>query len=184
MSKTAKGFPPVIDAKVETLILGSFTSVASLGKAQYYGHPRNHFWRLVGAVIGEPLHEMEYTHRLKALLKYRIGLWDVIGKCKREGSLDSNIRDAGHNDFSRVTKVAKQLRRVCFNGKTAAKQEPLFADWGFDTLVLPSSSPANTMRFDEKLKAWRWIAATTRAAYPYHLSPVTRHPSLASLQKC
>jgi hypoxanthine-DNA glycosylase len=75
MAKSSHGFPPVVDKKVTTLILGSFPSVASLGKAQYYGHPQNHFWRLVGAVIGEPLPEMEYPQRLRILLKYRIGLW-------------------------------------------------------------------------------------------------------------
>ncbi len=154
MGKAAKGFPPVVDAQVETLILGSFPSVASLGKAQYYGHPQNHFWRLVGAVIDESLFEVAYEPRLKTLLRHRIGLWDIIGTCKREGSLDSNIRNPGHNDFSRVTGVAKKLRRVCFNGKTAGKMEPLFADWGFETVVLPSSSAANTMRFEEKLKEW------------------------------
>ena len=121
MSKTATGFLPVIDADVETLILGSFPSVASLGKAQYYGHAQNHFWRLVGAVIAEPLYEMEYAQRLKMLLQHRIGLWDIIDKCKREGSLDSDIRDPAHNDFQRVTGVAGKLRRVCFNGKTAPK---------------------------------------------------------------
>ena len=67
----------MIDADVETLILGSFPSVASLGKAQYYGHAQNHFWRLVGAVIAEPLYEMEYAQRLKMLLQHRIGLWDA-----------------------------------------------------------------------------------------------------------
>ena len=74
MAKATKGFPPVVDAGIETLILGSFPSVASLGKAQYYGHPQNHFWRLVGAVIGEPLPEMEYERRLRTLLAHRIGL--------------------------------------------------------------------------------------------------------------
>jgi hypoxanthine-DNA glycosylase len=152
------GFPPVIDAKVETLLLGSFPGVASLAKVQYYGHPQNHFWRLVGAVIDEPLADMEYAQRLRTLLKHRIGLWDIIGKCMREGSLDSNIRNPAHNDFAQVTRVAQKLRRVCFNGKTAGKMEPLFAAWGYETLVLPSSSPANTMRFDEKLKQWRSIA--------------------------
>ena len=186
MSKSAKGFPPVIDAKVETLILGSFPSVASLGKAQYYGHPQNHFWRLLGAVIREPLPAMEYEQRLKTLLKHHIGLWDIIGTCKREGSLDSNIRDPGHNDFSRVTGVAKKLRRVCFNGKTAGKMEPLFIEWGLATVVLPSSSPANTMRFEEKLKQWRQIAVPrgsvgrTRARKSgsvFHSSLITHHSS-------
>ena len=163
MSKTATGFLPVIDADVETLILGSFPSVASFGKAQYYGHAQNHFWRLVGAVIAEPLCEMEYAQRLKTLLQHRIGLWDIIDKCKREGSLDSAIRDPAHNDFQRVTGVAGKLRRVCFNGKTAAKMESRFVEWGFETVVLPSSSPAYTLRFEEKLKQWRQIVSPHRS---------------------
>src|SRR4051812_17365560 len=162
MSKAAKGFPPVIDANIETLILGSFPSVASLGKAQYYAHPQNHFWRLVGAVIGEPLNEMDYEARKRMLLAHRIGLWDIIDVCRRDGSLDSNIRDARHTDFKQVTRVAKKLRRVCFNGKTAGKREPEFVALGFETLVLPSSSPAYTMRFEEKLKQWKKLAVPAR----------------------
>jgi hypoxanthine-DNA glycosylase len=158
MGKATQGFPPVIDAQVETLILGSFPSVASLGKAQYYGHPQNHFWRLVGAVIDEPLAGMDYEARKRTLLKHRIGLWDIIDACRRDGSLDSNIRDARHTDFKRVTRVAKKLRRVCFNGKTAGKREQEFAELGLETLVLPSSSPANTMPFAAKLREWRRIA--------------------------
>ena len=157
MAKRSHGFPPVVDNQVTTLILGSFPSTASLMKNQYYGFSQNHFWRLVGAVIGEPLPEMEYERRLRALLEHHIGLWDIIGACKREGSLDSDIRNPRHNNFGRVTHIAKKLRRVCFNGKTAGKMDPLFADWGFETVVLPSSSPANTMRFEEKLKQWRQI---------------------------
>ena len=187
MSKPEQGFPAVIDAKVETLILGSFPSVASLGKGQYYGHPQNHFWRLVGAVVDEPLYEMAYAQRLKTLLKHRIGLWDVIGECRREGSLDSNIRDAGHNDFSRVTDIAKKLRRICFNGKTAGKTEEQFIEWGYETVVLPSSSPANTMSFEEKREQWWQIAAprrfTERAGARADLR-ASRLSSLASLQKC
>jgi len=166
MIKAAQGFPPVVDAGIETLILGSFPSVASLGKAQYYGHPQNQFWRLVGAVIGEPLPEMEYERRLRALLEHRIGLWDIIGACKREGSLDSDIRNPRHNDFDRVTRIATKLRRVCFNGKTAGRMEPPFIEGGFETIVLPSSSPANTMRFEEKLQQWRQIVARERVATP------------------
>jgi hypoxanthine-DNA glycosylase len=81
----------------------------------------------------------------------------VIGACARKGSLDSDIRNPRHNDFDRVTRIAKKLRCVCFNGKTAGKLEPVFEELGFETIVLPSSSPANTMRFDAKLKQWRKI---------------------------
>ena len=164
-SRAAKGFPPVVDAGVETLILGSFPSVKSLAKAQYYGHPQNQFWRLVGAVIGEPLPEMDYETRKRTLLAHRLGLWDIIGACVRPGSLDSNIRKPRHNDFERVTRLANNLRRVCFNGKKAAEKEPFFADMGLDTIVLPSSSPANTMRFNAKLKQWRQIIAPPRVAH-------------------
>ncbi len=158
MVRSSHGFPPVVDEKVTTLILGSFPSVASLGKAQYYGHPQNHFWRLVGAVIGEPLPEMDYEQRKRTLLEHRIGLWDIIGACSRKGSLDSDIRNPRHNDFERVTRIAKKLRRVCFNGKAAGKMEPLFIESGYETIVLPSSSPANTLRFELKLVQWRRIA--------------------------
>ncbi len=154
----ATGFSPKIDANIKTLLLGSFPSVKSLAKRQYYAHPKNQFWRLVGAVIGEPLAEMEYERRLQTLLKHHIGLWDVIGACARRGSLDSNIRDPRHNDFARVTRVAKKLKHVCFNGKTAGRHAPWFAKQGYATLVLPSSSPAHaTLRFEEKLKEWRKI---------------------------
>ncbi len=153
----------MIDAGVETLILGSFPSVASLGKAQYYGHPQNQFWRLVGTAIGEPLSEMDCETRKRTLLAHRIGLWDVIGACVREGSLDADIREPRHNDFVLVTGVASGLRRIFFNGKSAGKFERQFAAWGYDTAVLPSSSPAYTLGYAAKLEQWRRIGAATGA---------------------
>jgi hypoxanthine-DNA glycosylase len=159
MSKAAKGFPPVVDAGIETLILGSFPSRKSLQKAEYYAHKQNQFWRLVGTVIGEDMpREMDYAQRKRILLKHHIGLWDVVGACEREGSLDSNIRNQRDNDFSPVLGKAKKLRRVFFNGKKAAEQESIFK-LRYETVVLPSSSPANTMRFDLKLVQWRKIKA-------------------------
>ncbi len=157
MAKSAQGFPPVVDANIETLILGSFPGTASLDKQQYYGHPQNQFWRLVGAVIGEPLPEMSYELRKQTLLKHQIGLWDVIEACQRDGSLDADIRNARHNEYARVTGIAKKLRRVCFNGKTAARKEAEFKSLGYATLVLPSSSPAYTLAFEFKLELWSKI---------------------------
>ena len=45
------GFAPVLGPDTSILILGSFPGVASLAQAQYYAHPRNQFWRLVGACL-------------------------------------------------------------------------------------------------------------------------------------
>jgi hypoxanthine-DNA glycosylase len=152
-----RGFAPVMDEHVRVLILGSFPSPASLAKKQYYGHPQNHFWKLMGALLGEPLYDMAYASRLRVLLHHGIGLWDVLRQCERAGALDSAIRNTVNNDFKRVTRVARGLKRVCFNGKTAGRFAPVFAELGFETLVLPSSSPAYTLGFDKKLAAWRGV---------------------------
>ena len=152
-----RGFPPVIDGDITVLILGSFPSPASLAKKQYYGHPQNHFWKLMGALLNQPLYEMDYAQRLPLLLKNHIGLWDVLHRCERAGALDSQIRQAVNNDFRKVTRVARHLKRVCFNGKTAGRFAPVFAEAGYQTLVLPSSSPAYTLKFEVKLEAWRGV---------------------------
>lgn len=155
-----RGFPPVLDVNIRVLILGSFPSPASLAKKQYYGHPQNHFWKLMGAVLKEPLYELPYEQRLPILLRHGVGLWDVLRQCERAGALDSAIRHAVNNDFRRVTRVARRLSRVCFNGKTAGRFAPVFEEAGYETLVLPSSSPAYTLRFEDKLRAWRGVTAT------------------------
>ena len=113
----------------------------------------------MGVLLDEPLYDVSYTSRLPVLLKRHIGLWDVLHQCERVGALDSNIRNAVNNDFRKVTRVARGLQRICFNGKTAGRFEPIFAEAGYETLVLPSSSPANTIKFVIKLKAWRGVLA-------------------------
>jgi hypoxanthine-DNA glycosylase len=154
----AAGFPPVVDPQVHTLVLGSFPSAASLGAGQYYGHPRNHFWRLMGAVLGEPLPDLAYPQRLQRLLSHRIGLWDVISECVRQGSLDSAIRDAIPSPVEPVLARLPALRRVFFNGATAGRSSHWFAARGYQTCILPSSSPALTIGLEAKLERWRMIA--------------------------
>lgn len=152
-------FPPVLDRDTRTLILGSFPGKASLDAQQYYAHPRNQFWRLLSDTLGEDLVTQAYPERLRRLRAHAIGLWDVIAVCEREGSLDTAIRNARANDFALLKQQCPALSRVCFNGKTSGKFAAQFAEAGFDTLVLPSSSPANAQRsFEQKLAEWRAIA--------------------------
>ncbi|MFC5473978.1 DNA-deoxyinosine glycosylase [Paraherbaspirillum soli] len=154
------GFAPVIDAQTRVLILGSFPGVASLAVQQYYGHPRNQFWALLSAVLDDDLVKLDYDERLARLQTHRIGLWDVIAGCERVGSLDSAIRNPQANQFAILRQRCPQLARVCFNGKTSGKFAPQFTAAGFDTLVLPSSSPANAQAtFAQKLLLWRGIIA-------------------------
>lgn len=113
---------------------------------------------MISALIDEDLVALPYTDRLKTVLAQRVGLWDVIDVCAREGSLDSAIRDAQHNDFKVLKEQCPVLRRIGFNGKTAGKQAALFSEAGFETFILPSSSPAYAvMTFEQKLAVWRGI---------------------------
>ena len=149
------GLPPILDAGIETLILGSFPSPASLAAQQYYAHRQNQFWRLLEALLGASLSEADYVEKQGCLLRHRIGVWDVYRRCQREGALDSAIQAAEPNDFSRLKTNVPQLRRVCFNGKASGKFERLFADQGYATFVMPSTSPAYTLAFERKVELWR-----------------------------
>lgn len=157
---TLTGLAPVLDADVRIVVLGSFPGAVSLDAGQYYAHPRNQFWRLMAAVTNEPLAEMDYDERLARLLAHQIGLWDTIAACERKGSLDAAIRQAQANELSILLEHSPRLFRVCFNGKTSGKSERRFSMAGYDTLVLPSSSPAYAhMSFDHKLAIWKKIVA-------------------------
>jgi hypoxanthine-DNA glycosylase len=150
------GLAPVIDPRARVLILGSFPSTASLAAQQYYAHPQNQFWRIVGEVIGHPLKEMDYPARISAVQAAGIAIWDVFASCERSGSLDSAIRDAVPNPLVKLRESAPALRRVCFNGRMAAKRIREVEALGFAALVLPSTSPAHAgMDFEEKLALWR-----------------------------
>jgi hypoxanthine-DNA glycosylase len=161
-----EGLPPVLSRGVRVLILGSFPSAASLAAGEYYAHPRNHFWPLVAAVTDVPLPSLPYRQRLSVLLATGIGLWDAIVACRRQGSLDGAIRDATPGEVARVRRAAPSLALVCFNGQTAARALPMWHDAGYETLSLPSSSPAYTRPFVEKLAAWQAIGAFLRASTP------------------
>jgi hypoxanthine-DNA glycosylase len=156
---TAKrGLAPVLDPHVRVLILGSFPGEASLAAGQYYAHPRNQFWALVGALIDAPLPQLPYAQRLAAMLANGIGLWDVFVACERNGSLDAAIRNGKTASIARVRRGAPLITHVFFNGATAARALPAWRDAGYATLALPSSSPAYTQPFAEKLERWRAIS--------------------------
>jgi len=158
-----RGLPPVLARDTRVLILGSFPGEASLAAQQYYAHPRNHFWPLMGAVLAVPLGTMPYRRRLTTLRGCGIGLWDVIVACERRGSLDGAIRNAEHGEIEQARRVARKLMLVCFNGQTAGRAEPAWRSAGYTTLVLPSSSPAYTRPLEEKLTSWRRIGEYLRS---------------------
>ncbi|MFZ6749541.1 DNA-deoxyinosine glycosylase [Undibacterium sp. Ren11W] len=157
-----QGFAPVIDTATHTLILGSFPGEASLRAQQYYAFKQNQFWRLLSGVLDENLVDLSYPDRLQSLLAHGIGLWDVFGACRRQGSLDSAIRQGEPNNFRSLQLAYPQLRKLCFNGNTAGKMRTDFEQMAYTTLQLPSSSPAYAqMRFEDKLLRWKCIIENT-----------------------
>ncbi len=149
------GLPPILDANVETLILGSFPSPASLAAHHYYAHRQNQFWRVMEEVLGEPIAGYDYAGKQRSLLRHRVGVWDVYRTCRRQGALDSAIQAAEANDFQRLKVDAPRLIRVFFNGKASGKFERWFSAHGYETHTLPSTSPAYTLAFPRKVELWQ-----------------------------
>ncbi|WIM05755.1 MAG: DNA-deoxyinosine glycosylase [Candidatus Nitricoxidivorans perseverans] len=151
-----RGLPPIIDERARVLILGSFPSEASLAARQYYAHRQNQFWKILGAALDRPLTEMDYAAKQAAVRAAGVAIWDVYATCERAGSLDSAIRNAVPNDFGPLRKSTPRLSRICFNGGTAGRFARILAPLGIETLILPSTSPANARwSFERKLAAWR-----------------------------
>jgi hypoxanthine-DNA glycosylase len=160
MDELKRSFPPVADERTRLLVLGSLPGEESLARSQYYANPRNHFWRLIGAVTGLDLIALPYEERLEALLGAGVGLWDTVGSATRRGSLDGAIRLDSANDLAALAARLPALRAVGFNGgKSASIGLPqLAARPDLALIPLPSSSPAYTRPFAEKRAEWLRLA--------------------------
>lgn len=153
-------FRPVAGPETRLLILGSLPGVASLAAGEYYAHPRNAFWRLIGAVTGRDLAALPYPARLVALRSAGVGLWDVVASAERRGSSDGSIRAASAADLAGLVAELPELRAIGFNGAAAARIGRKALVGIHATLVdLPSSSPAYAaMPFAAKRDRWASLA--------------------------
>jgi len=158
-------FDPVVGVRPRALILGSVPGVASLRLRQYYGHPQNGFWKIMGEILGEDLRGMTYARRLKALKRRRVALWDAIARCRRKGSLDSAIVAEQPNAVLALLRNSPSVGAVFFNGRKAQSAflrrcvNGAGLPSGVDFHCLPSTSPANaSIRYADKLRRWRRIA--------------------------
>jgi hypoxanthine-DNA glycosylase len=147
------GLPPVTGPDIRVLVLGTFPSRASRAARQYYGFPRNAFWR-----VFEPwgvAREQPYAERCARLVRLGVGVWDVIASCETEGSLDKDIRAPEWNDVGAFADEHARLELVVFNGQKARAVFDRHASPArrVRLVTLPSTSPANTQA--GKLEAWR-----------------------------
>lgn len=173
-SERLVGLPPVVSANIVVMVLGSFPGVASLRAQQYYGHPQNHFWRILQALWPQhplPTGPDRYSERCQWLLDHRLGVWDVYASCVRAGSLDTSIRDAAVNDFALLRASCPRLAAIAHNGAESFKHAPRVlrslqapaanaANTSIESIKLPSTSPANaSWSFERKLAAWADLMA-------------------------
>ena len=157
-SELLYGLPPIIGDGAKSLILGNMPSMLSLGAQQYYAQSAKRVLEDHGEIFGFDA-SAPYEERVSALTTQRIAVWDVLRSCRRVGSLDSAVEPDSMvaNDFGQLFECHPQITRVFFNGAAGEKN--------FDRLVrvapvllyqrLPSTSPAQTMRYADKLAAWR-----------------------------
>lgn len=146
-----RGLPAQLDARCRVLVLGSMPGAQSLAQARYYAHPRNRFWPLMATLLGfDPL--LDYPDRIVALREAGVGVWDVIGRCARRGSLDAAIEPTSvvANPLPALLDTLPQLAAVACNGAAAAQAwqrhvAPRLQAGarGIPVLALPSTSPAN-----------------------------------------
>lgn len=157
---TLYSFEPCFSADARILILGSMPGARSLADAQYYAHPHNIFWPIMGSLFGAGP-GIAYPERLDRLKQSRIALWDVLYSCARPGSLDQAIRDERPNDFGRFFLNCPAIEAVLFNGQKAAASFkrsvlPQLGAFALPMVTLPSTSPAHAgMRFEDKMATWR-----------------------------
>ena len=154
-----KSFKPSIDNNSKVLILGSMPGAKSLEEQQYYAHPQNRFWKVMGHICNEPnLQEFDYHIKLQILLNNSIALWDTIGSCKREGSLDSDIQNETPNDIRKLLKKYPNIQTICLNGnKSYSAFKKSFPDLleKYNCHKMPSTSPANARySLDKLIEEW------------------------------
>jgi len=155
------GFPPLLGASPRLLILGSFPGEASLAAGEYYAHPRNSFWEMMEALCGAG-RQLAYAQRCQKLTAAGVAVWDVLQRCRRQGSADSRIKAEGlcANPIAEMI-AAQTLRAIACNGQPAARLfrrhiRPQLAVPCPPLLVMPSTSPAHArMSLAEKRGCWQ-----------------------------
>jgi hypoxanthine-DNA glycosylase len=157
-SAKLQGLAPIASRTARLLVLGSFPGAVSLAAQQYYAHPRNAFWPIVGALWGIDLATCPYAQRVAQARRRGLAVWDVHAACRREGSLDSAIEAAEPNDLAGLVARLPKLQAIAHNGGESARAMRITRALALPVHRLPSTSPAHaSWSFERKLAAWRGV---------------------------
>lgn len=150
--------PPLYDSESRVLLLGSLPSPKSREACFFYGHPQNRFWRVLAAVLNEPLPQTIAQKRAMCLRRH-IALWDTIARCEISGASDASIRNAEPNDIGLLLRQSKIERIFATGSKSAQLYRRLIEpQTGVPIVQLPSTSPANAAwSLEQLIEAYRLI---------------------------
>jgi len=150
-------FPPIINGCAQLLILGTMPGATSLARYEYYAHKQNAFWKIIFTIFGDGTIPEAFGEKVNFLQQNNIALWDVLADCERKGSLDIHIKNHTENDIKGLLSEFPKIRRIIFNGKESQRyfQKKFGVIEGVEFYQMPSTSPANTMKFETKLALWR-----------------------------
>lgn len=153
-------FPPRTSASCRLLVLGSLPGEESLRRVQYYAHPRNAFWPIMGELCGFDA-GLPYDERLNHLNAAGVALWDVVASGRRRGSLDQHIEAEIPNDIPGLLARCATIRAIACNGTASHRYlkkyfPELWERPGLDICPLPSTSPAAArLTLAQKIALWR-----------------------------
>lgn len=158
MKNPKSGFPAFIRQDTHSLFIGTLPGDPSIASGQYYGNPRNAFWRICMDLLNKGQWVEDYQQRIDILLDNGFGLWDVLRKADRRKSLDQDIKDEVYNDFGMLFETYPNIQKLFFNGQNAWKYFKRIKEdnWNKEYILLPSTSPANArQRYDDKRNIWK-----------------------------
>ena len=187
------GFPPIVNSGANVLVVGSLPSRKSIETSEYYAHPQNAFWRIMGELFGAGC-DVPYAERIDMLKANNIAIWDVLAASVRPGSMDSHIdlSRSKPNDFMLFLKTYSDIRLMCFNGQKAAA---MFGDMvlsehcelcsGLRFETLPSTSAAfASMPFEEKLRKWAIVLQSAGSQCKVIKSEFSNSPKRRTTSDC
>jgi len=165
------------DVKVHTIMLGTHPSITSLAKVQYFGHPMNAFWWIAGDCLGfrrasgiSPssgkayklssflYHGQDkvisYDDQLRTFTSKGFALWDLVGSCEREGSLDVDIKQEQPNRIREFCKEHPTVKRIIFvnGGKQCTLFNKHFEDWWLSGELKPGGNELSEKAFKKFAK--------------------------------
>src|SRR6516164_7504873 len=169
-----QSFSPIVSQQSKLVILGSMPGEASLKAGQYYAHPRNAFWHIMGELF-DAGPSLPYQERVAILQSIGVALWDSLQACIRRGSLDASIKEEVANDFPALFAKYPNITHVFFNGSKAERSflrhTTTLSEDRHVFARLPSTSPAHAaMRLEAKVQAWSVVKKV--------LSSVVEQPDL------